>query len=70
MKRRFGIRTLCSAALAVTAFSLSSSLLAADAVKMQVHGAKASHAVHDVCAPEGLLLKEELLVSVQFIFFL
>ena len=34
MKRRFGIRTLCSAALAVTAFSLSSSLLAADAVKI------------------------------------
>ncbi|WP_122842546.1 MULTISPECIES: substrate-binding domain-containing protein [unclassified Pseudomonas] len=34
MKRRFGIRTLCSTALAVTAFSLSSALLAADTVKI------------------------------------
>jgi L-arabinose transport system substrate-binding protein len=34
MKRRFGIRTLCTTALAVTAFSLSSSLLAADTVKI------------------------------------
>ena len=34
MNRRRGIRSLCHAALAVTAFSLSSSLLAAEAVKI------------------------------------
>ena len=34
MNRRRGIRSLCRAALAVTAVSLSSSLLAAEAVKI------------------------------------
>jgi len=34
MKRRSAIRSLCCAALAVTAVSLSSALLAADPVKI------------------------------------